>query len=65
LPRVIKYLTGDDQDYIKLAIVVMREFLAKQVQHKDAGYINEHPIIINRLLEILGNIINDFNTMVY
>ena len=65
MPRIIQYLNGENEEYVKLAIVVMREFLAQMVQDKDASYINEHPIFINRLLEILGTIINDFNTMVY
>ncbi len=62
--KVVKYLNGVDEDYVKFAIVLLRTYLANLVQDKDAYYLTENPNIINRLLELLGNNINDFNTIV-
>jgi hypothetical protein len=64
LVKVVKYLNGVDEDYVKFAIVLLRTYLANLVQDKDAYYLTENPNIINRLLELLGNNINDFNTIV-
>jgi hypothetical protein len=64
LPKVIQYLNGDNNDYVKFAIVVLRTYLANLVQDKESHYLTENSQIIDRLMDLLSNIINDFNMMV-